>query len=110
MGQSHWNPSEIPSWNSTGILWDPSELPGFSVGFPTLSTGEIPVEFPAGIRPRLHVGFAGIPPGIPVIFSGGITPDFSGIPAGMSLESLLFSMGGPLEFEVTRVGCYFINY
>ena len=89
------NAVRIPVKFPAGLLWDPSEMPGFSVGFPSLSPGEIPVEFPAGIMVRLHVGFAGIPPGIPVIFPGGIQADSNGIPAGISLESHL---GSQLHF------------
>ena len=36
-------------------------IPGFSVGLPSLSPAEIPVEFRAGIMLRSHVGFAGDP-------------------------------------------------
>ena len=45
---SHWdNPVGIPVKFPAGILWDLSEMPGFPVGLPLLSSGEIPVEFPA---------------------------------------------------------------
>ena len=86
-----WNQNEIPILDFTGILWDPIEIPVFSVGFSSLSPDEITVEFPAGTLLRSHVGFASIPPGIPVTFSRWNTSwNFTEIPLGIPDK---FSMG-----------------
>ena len=88
--ESQWNSQVGLHWNSVGSQWDA----WFSVGFPSLSSGEIPLEFPAGTMLRSHVGFPGIPPRIPVIFSRwnpswflwNLGWTFTGVPLGVPVK------------------------